>query len=276
MLQLDDATLQAHTLSLLDVDFLYYLLMFSVLSLWLYFGLSFYLKGVREKENLAQKSYQKGFGIFITCAVALETLFVADSFLEEHYDLTFFNSEGDYGLDSIVYSDFFVLAPAVMFFSLFFLLYPVEKYMLKRSRASIATVNVALAPFPFVVRYVEVNLDDWFGVALESQSLPFFAMTVVWVTLIGFAFLSILVVMALYGRMARAAPKGSKLRRKCWYVIFGLFLWATGLFSTGETHNRIWAFWAPEIIFGRLFLFWTPFLLIISLLLLASGFSREY
>ncbi|MHA1733296.1 MAG: hypothetical protein ACTSU5_15220 [Promethearchaeota archaeon] len=275
--QSEQEVVQNYSITMLDVDFWYYCFLFSVLALWVFFGLQFFFKGLREKENVAQRSYQMGFGVFITLAVVLEALFVVAMFYSDYLGIELFRGDSDYGIDSVVYDDFFVLTPAVMFGSLAFLQLPIEKYMMKKKRPVIAYANLILSPFPFLIRYIETHLEGWTGMELDGKSIAYFGMTFVWYLLFGFAFLSILLVIALYARMSKAAPKGSKLKHKCWAVIVGLLLWATGLFSTGESHNRIWYWHVPQwAALGYIWFLWTPMLLVISLILLTSGFSREY
>lgn len=273
----EESVTAEHTISMLDLEFWYYSLLFSVIALWIYFGLQFFLKGVREQENKAQRTYQMGFGVFITLAVALEGLYVISVFLSDYYDINLFRTEGDYGIQSIVYEDFFVLTPAVMFASLAFLLYPIEKFMLKKDHPTFSILNLIIIPFPFIVRFIEANIEGWTGMELDGSSIAWFGVTIAWGFLFIIAFLSVFLVMALYARMAKAAPAGSKLKRKAWFVNVGLLLWATGLFSTGESHSRIWYWHVPDwSVLGMIWFFWTPVLLLISLVLLTSGFSREF
>ncbi|MHA1732447.1 MAG: hypothetical protein ACTSU5_10915 [Promethearchaeota archaeon] len=273
--QLPDDVAGQHTIQILDVEFLYYLFVATVLAVWLYFGVIYLIRSVHE-ENLAQRAYWRGFGIFVTLAAAFEVLFVADMFYEIYGGNPLLNRAEDYGIASINYSDFFVVMPSVMAVCAGLLIRPVEKYMYKKETCAVSRLYFVLSPVPAVARVFEVNLDDWFGLDLVWGSLPFFVMTAVWVFVLVMAVLTGVFIVGYYHRVGQAAPPGSKIRRKVVEIEAGIVVWAVGMSTTLWARQELWKFWAPQYPYGPMFLFWTPAFLLAALVLLTSGFSRIF
>ncbi|GAB4312185.1 MAG: hypothetical protein Kow0069_12860 [Promethearchaeota archaeon] len=261
---------------------LFFMAEFFACGLFVVFGFSFLSQGIREKENKAQKSYQKGLGLLVIGVAICQGTYVTDLayrfFFSNRIFLT--NEEwqaAGFRFDSIINRDYYLLIFCTLLVSLGLLLYPVEKYMLKRSKPVLAIVSFALTPLPLVFRFLEYNFEAWFGAALVDGSLYYYLVAAGWAFLILVIAIGFLVVATLYVRMARAAPPGSKLRRKCVQVVLGLILWPLAIFSTASAYRAIeppaglpftTANWAA--------VFFVPVLLLASLGLLTSGFRRDY
>ncbi|GAB4314820.1 MAG: hypothetical protein Kow0069_16350 [Promethearchaeota archaeon] len=276
MKQLPPDVVSGHQICLLDVELAYYVLVFCVLGVWSYFGANFLLKGVRGREGAAQAAYLRGFGTFVLLAVGLEALFVLDQYAEIYAGDPLFRRPADYGVDSVNFSDFFVLMPSVMAVCCALLIWPLEKYASGKPRPTIALFYLVLSPTPLVARFVEVNLERWTGVPVRTGTLPFFAMTGVWVFMVALALFAGVVVVGYYVRMARAAPPRSKLRGKCRNVVLGIVVWMLGLGTTMTARQLLWSSLLPGAWWGPLVVAWTPGTLLVALGLLASGFSREF
>lgn len=275
MWQLPPAVEAEHTLELLDVEFLYYALVFAVMGLWIFFGVTFLARSSRA-ESAAQAAYWRSFGIFVILAAFFEILFVIDLYFEAHGAAPLLRRPEDYGIVSINYNDFFVVMPTIMAVCAANLIYPLEKYILKKPRAKIALTYLILAPTPILLRVVEVNLEAWLGIPLEAthENLPFVLISVAWGLMLVVAFATGIFLMTFYARMGHTAPPGSTLRHKAHLIQVGIVVWTIGMVTTLSIWENLWRFWAEGAVFGKLAPFFTPAMLLVSLLLMAAGFSR--
>ncbi len=270
----------------------FYIFIYMALALWAYFGFQFMGKAREERENVAQKSYFNGFGIFVIIVAVLEGLFVLDQLCKLFGNFNLFSTTGDWQsvlrvkfgnptlvLNTLWNNDYWSIMLCSVLFGLSFLMRPLEKYMLGHQSAPLANACVVLTPAHAIVRVLQINSFEWFGIELKEMGLVtviFYAIEVIVTVIIVFSFL---VVFTLYFRMAKAAPSGSLLRKKSIQVEFGLIMWLWGLFSTSLHSNFVeilfvdlamiqpWAYLIP---------FTTGTYMIIALLLLASGMRREY
>ncbi len=270
----------------------FYIFIYMALALWVYFGFQFMGKARVERENLAQKSYFNGFGIFVVIVAILEGLFVLDQLCKLFGGFSLFWTTGDwqsflrirYGnptfeLNTLWNNDFWSLMLCCVLFGLSFLMRPLEKFRLGHQSAPLANACVVMTPAHIIVRILQINSFGWFGIELKEMGLMtviFYAIEAIVSIIIVFSFL---VVATLYFRMAKAAPSGSILRKKSIQVEIGLWMWLWGLFSTSLHSNFV------ETLFANLALiqpwmyilpFTTGIYLIIALMLLASGMRREY
>lgn len=270
----------------------FFIFIYMALALWGYFGFQFMGKARAERENLAQKSYFNGFGIFVVIVAVLEGLFVLDQLCKLFGDFSIFWTTGDwqsflrikYGnptfvLNTLWNNDFWSLMLCTVLFGLSFLMRPLEKYMLGHQSAPLANACVVLAPAHAIVRILQINCYEWFGIELKEMgfvTVIFYSVEAIVSIIIVFSFL---VVVTLYFRMAKAAPSGSLLRKKSIQVEIGLWVWLWGLFSTSLHSGFVEALFANLATippYGYLIPFTTGTYLIIALMLLASGMRREY
>ncbi len=270
----------------------FFIFTYMILALWGYFGFQFIGKARAERENLAQKSYFNGFAIFVIIVAVLEGLFLLDQICSLFGDFDIFWTTPDwqsflrikYGnptfeLNTLWNNDYWSMMLCSLLFGLSFLTRPLERYMLGHKSTPLATACVVLTPAHGIVRVLQINSFEWFGIELKEMgfvTVIFYAVEVIVSVVVVFAFL---VVIALYYRMATAAPSGSLLRKKSIQVEVGLWVWLWGLLSTSIHQNLVETFFAdlanvPP--FAYLLPFTTGTYLIIALLLLASGMRREY
>jgi len=270
----------------------FFIFIYMALALWAYFGFQFIGKSALDRENPAQKSYFRGFGMFVVVVALLEGLYVLgqitsifagfdlfwttirwQDYLRQIYGMPTFQ------LNTLWNNDYWILMTTLVIFSLSFLTRPLEKFMLGNQSAPLATACIVLSPMHVIVRIFEINFYGWFGVELTTTALAtsiFYILEIAVTVVIVFAFL---VVVYLYYKMAMSAPKGSALRRKSWEVEIGLFIWLFALFSTSLHQNFISATYSlyPNILpIAWVLPFLTGFYMIIALLLMSSGMRRDY
>ncbi len=270
----------------------FYIFIYMALALWVYFGFQFVGKARLERDNLAQKSYFKGFGIFVIIVAVLEGLFVLDQLCKLFGDFSLFwttpewqsflrikYSNPTFELNTLWNNDFWSLMLCCVLFGLSFLMRPLEKYMLGHQSAPLANACVVMTPAHAIVRILQINSFEWFSIELKEMgfvTVIFYAVEAIVSIIIVFSFL---VVVTLYFRMAKAAPSGSLLRTKSIQVEVGLWIWLWGLFSTSLHSGFVEALFAnlsTILPYAYLVPFTTGTYMIIALLLLASGMRREY
>ncbi len=256
--------------------FAFFILIFAAIAFTFVFGFVFIGKGISEKQNLAQKAYQKGLGFFLVSGGIVMSTNVFDVVYGFLYGERFFqNFWEDYQFDTIMLYDYFIIMWVSLLLAGTFLVYPIEKYMLKRT-PRLAIIAAAFSPLPILVRLLEYRLGD----AIKAGNVLHLAFTIIWI------FINVLVIIilafgpALYVKMAKVAPKGSKLRKKCVEIIFGYALIIIGNVTTNRAFNFIYES-APlgtsNIILPEWFyVVIVPILYFVALYLMTSGFRRDF
>ncbi|MHA1733154.1 MAG: hypothetical protein ACTSU5_14500 [Promethearchaeota archaeon] len=253
---------------------LFYFLVFGLALIFVFFGVNFLVQGLREKENLAQRSYQVGLGLFIISVAICESSYVFDLATRFFFNQRVFRTDADYPFASLINRDYYLLIFTTLLVSAPFLLYPIEKHMLKR-RPTLTIVSAAMSPTPLIVRFAEGLVAQ--STPIESGSLPYAAFAIVWGFIILVIALGVLIVIVLYMKMGAAAPPGSKLKRKCIEVVVGFLAWVGAIFSTSSAYTAINpASGAPFTMVNWFYVFLVPGMLFLALILLVSGFRRDY
>jgi len=256
------------------------------IGIWIYFGGSFISKARNETENPAQKSFYRGFGLFVTFSAICAGVVTIDYMSRVFTGRRIFWTDGDWQaflgvpeLTLLLNRDYWIFILIFVLFALSFLLRPVERYMLGHQSTPLSTTCLFFSPIVLVVRMFELNAYAWFGIVLKKESL----FTFIFFTINGFIILITLiaffVLVTLYVRMARSAPGGSVLRKKSVEVVVGLFIWLVGIF-TANIHTEIveilFSSLHPFNIFEWYFVFAPGIYLFIALGLISAGMRREY
>lgn len=193
---------------------------------------------------------------------------------------------------SMIGGDEYIVGFTMIFISLSFLLYPLEKYLLQK-RVILSIIVIVSIPLPTIIRLIEIN-HQAFGLDLSAGSVQQRVFVGIWLAVIVVVIAAVLFVMKLYIDLGIKSPPGSQLRKRSKLVVIGLILWIVCLFSTSRIMGHIsdvtspYGPYAPEPIPGSLpylikslnlyatFPFLIPIALYLALFLLLTGFKRDF
>ena len=297
---------QADVFPTLIHQVIYYILMAALISQFFSVALDFIGKSKQFKTTSpAQQSYYRGLGIFILvvafCQVMYLWVAVESQIYSEniplfknatHYDLM--DGEGNY----IVYfrsfmffdEDKFIITFVLLFGTLPFLTYPLEKYVFGRKRLILTIASMVASPSVLIIRALEYNSIKLFGVPCIPNGSGDVIYTGTWIyqltaifytILLAILFTVILLLMNLYLQLGAKAPPGSKLRWKSKLVVIGLFFYVFAILTTQNAAKQLismtnvssietWGF------FSYIFGYSTPLLLSLTLITLRRGFNRDF
>ncbi|MGV9205679.1 MAG: hypothetical protein ACOC44_16850 [Promethearchaeia archaeon] len=258
-----------------------YLSVYALLLIIIGFGIKIIRDGRKFEKGFAQREFFIGLGLFIISVAVGEGIYLSDLVYRTYtgsrlfLPLTSTGSEASwqsivaYELMSLINRDYYLVVLTVLLLSLSFLMMPLEKFMLKRNTPVITYLNRVLVPFPLILRILEVNMHNFFGIKVLEDSVPYYIFTGCWIFIIAVMAISILLLIGLYLRMGLKAPSGSSLKKKSFFIIIGIIIWIATIFMTANIFREIssgnWYF-IPII----------PTLLAVSIILLMNGFKREY
>ncbi len=132
-----------------------------------------------EKSNNAQRSYYRGLGYFFFAIVICQILYLIVAINEELYPNNIppqiFKTDADYDITSggtpihifrsfyVFADDKFVITFFLLFLSLPFLTYSMEKYVFAQKSIFLTYLCIGIAPLIILVRVFEMFSDYWFG-----------------------------------------------------------------------------------------------------------------
>ncbi|MHA1150472.1 MAG: hypothetical protein ACTSR8_19820 [Promethearchaeota archaeon] len=258
-----------------------FLMIYIMLVLIIFFGIRFIIQGKRADNNTAQRDFFIGLGLFIISVAIGEGIYLSDLVYRAYTGSRIFLPLGDntsgpswqttigYELASLIDRDYYIVIFVILLISLSFLMMPLEKFMLRRDKPIITYLNRIFIPSPVIIRFLEVNFYNIFGIKVIQNSIPYFIFSLLWIIIILIIAISIIILLGLYLKMGIKAPKGSSLKKKSLLIIAGIFLWMITIFITSTIFREIssgnWIY-IPII----------PLFLLVSFILLTSGFKREY
>ncbi|MBD3350075.1 MAG: hypothetical protein GF364_01135, partial [Candidatus Lokiarchaeota archaeon] len=191
-----------------------YILAFIAVGLYYYFGYKF-LKRSGKEENEIQKSFFRGFGLFMISAGISIMLFYFDRVKIFLVDDRLFK---DYASSVSVFArDYFWVIFAFLLVGATFLIRPVERYLLNKEKMLLSKFTIAswvLLPF---LRLFE----SLFGKTIGA---------IFWFIIIFFIMINFIVLVISYLKLGNNAPTGSSLKKKSNAIVLGLFLWLIGGF----------------------------------------------
>ncbi|MHA1734455.1 MAG: hypothetical protein ACTSU5_21160 [Promethearchaeota archaeon] len=255
--------------------FTFFILEWMVFGFMVVLGFSFLVKGTLERENRAQKAYQKGLGYFFLVGALIQVLYLAELMNRFFVGWRIWNNFHDYEFDTIMLYDYFIIYWVALFLSGAFLMYPVEKYLLKR-RANFSILALVMSPIPILVRAAEYSL----GSKIKVGNVWHLFFTIVWLFIDAIIVIILVVVPVLYLRMWKAAPPKSKLKRKCIEVVVGYSAYIVALVLMRFTFVAI-----PDppplgysgiVLDAWFYVLIAPIMHFTSLYLISSGFRRDY
>lgn len=255
--------------------FVFFILEWMVFGFMVVLGVRFLGKGLFERENKAQKAYQKGLAYFFLTGALVQGVYLLELTNRFFTGWRIFNNHWDYAFDTIMLWDYFIIYWVCLLLSGAALTYPVERYMLKR-RPYIAIVAAASTPIPPLLRAAEYALGD----AIQAGNVLHLAFTILWVVVDTLIVVICVFVPVLYVRMYRAAPKKSKLRRKCIEVVIGYGCYILALVFMRFTYMAI-----PDppplgysgiVLDPWFYVLVVPVMHFMAQILITTGFSREY
>jgi hypothetical protein len=282
---------------------IYYCLMAALISQFFFVALDFINKSRTFKDNVQQRSYYRGLGIFILFVAICQVMYLAVAIDAHLYaqDISILLEDKDYDYTSggetvnvfrswwFFNEDKFVVTFFLIFVSLPFLTYPLEKYIFGREKAVLTTVCIVLAPIIIILRIIEINAPSWFGVnslpgeftETGTNSFLYQIISFFWFFVVVVLFFVLLLLMHLYSELGTKAPKGSKLRTKSKLVVIGLFFWMIAIFTTQNASEQLVRMADPEnvAVWGVLSYFFgysTPVFLSVALISFRKGFNRDF
>ena len=252
------------------------------------------------KKNKPQKAYFRGLGIFVLTIAVCQILYLLVAVNEHLYadEIPIFKEDQHYdywtGTEWVrVFRSFwffnedkFVLTFFLLFISLPFLTRPMEKYIMARKHNILTTICLITAPAILIVRVLERNLYEWFGIPVLNSELSgtgapttaYIVFSGFWIATVAILFTVILLLIQLYLLMGRKTPTGSKLRKKSKLISFGLIFYVIAIVTTQNAAKELLDMSVTAPIWGWLtyiFGYSTPIFLTITLVLLRLGFRRE-
>ena len=200
-----------------------YLAMIAVITLWINFGFSFIGRGLKS-ENEAQKTYYKGLGIFILTVALSESSYLFDLFSRDVSERRIFLETQDYPdpFNSFIEVDYYTVSFIMVLLGLAVLMNPMEKYLYSRKKQYFTYTIAACIPLPIIIRLIEMN-HRRLGLKLDDTgSFHYQMVSLAWIAMMFIGVLALMYLLKLYIDLGSKSPKGSILRRKSRYIIFGL------------------------------------------------------
>ncbi len=212
----------------------------------------------RSESLESNKLYQRGLGAFFSSVAASQALYLTDVVYRAFYSGVRLIPILE-GAESFHKQFYFIIILTAVSFAMAFLVYPVEKFMLRRERKIITILVTIAIPIPLIIR------------ALELVFLPQDGDLLYFVFSAGFLYcwvviaLSIIQVIFLYLKVAREIS--GVLRKRALFVVIGLIIWLVTIFTGSNILKNSET--SPEQ-------FWImPVLETILLVLLLTGFKTE-
>ncbi len=218
----------------------------------------------RTESLESNKLYQRGLGAFFASVAASQALYLTDVVNRAFTGARLLPSETEYAGMGFVFNSFhpqfyFIIILTAVALSMAFLVYPIEKFMVRRKRM-IITILVSIAvPIPLIVR------------ALEHTFLPVEGDLIYYVFTAGFIYcwaviaLSIVQALLLYLKVAKEVS--GVIRKRALYVVLGMIVWLVTIFMGSNILKNSES--SPEQ-------FWImPALETILLVFLLKGFRTE-
>jgi hypothetical protein len=274
-----------------------YMFLTSAVTLYIVFGMSFLNKARATESGSAyagQRSYYRGLGLFIISVALAQVLTIIDWLSMDIYDRGFFMTTDNYNppFASMIGGDEYIVGFTMIFISLSFLLYPLEKYLLQK-RVILSIIVIIAIPLPTIIRLIEIN-HQTFGLDLSERSIQQKIFVGIWLAVIMVVIAAVLFVMKLYIDLGVKSPPGSQLRKKSKLVVIGLIIWIICLFTTSRIMSYIsdvtsvfgpnappptpgsLQYLIQSLNLYALFPFLIPILLYLALYLLLTGFKRDF
>ena len=272
-----------------------YMLLASAIMLYLAFGVTFLNKS-RDPDEIGmsegQKSYNRGLGLFIIAVALSQVLTIIDLMSFDIEGVGFFRTADMYGFDSMIGGDDYIVGFTMVLFALWFLVYPLEKYLLDKRPVLAGFIGMMIFA-PGLLRSIEIN-RSMFGFELIQGEFHYHFMTALWIIVILVIIISVLFVLKLYINLGVKSPPKSKLRKRSRYIVIGIAIWIACIFIASPVHLQVstvtspYGFQAPDPSPGtlpffvhQLGLYWLfpvfiPLLLFIALTFLINGFKRDF
>ena len=250
-----------------------------MLIIYIIFGFKFIRDSREFEKGKAQRAFFVGLGLFIISVAFGEGVYAVDLVSRTYTGERLFLGRGEWAkivayeieMWNLVDKDYYIVVYTFILIALSFLMKPLERFMLRREKPVMTYLNRILIPFPFLIRFFEVNIANWFGSDFQvvKGSIYYYIFTGLWMFVLGVVFLSIFILVGLYIKMGLQSPKGSNLRKKCFLIILGISFWIGAVFFTATAFREIEGgnlYYIPVI----------PLLLILSLSCMMYGFKREF
>lgn len=238
-----------------------------ILSLLIYKGIGFVIKGQAIKDNKGQRTFFRGIGMFMTSVALGQAVYLLDYVWEQIFGVRIFG-RAPYSFATLIDRDYYVLIFTILLFSAAFLIYPLERYMLERKKIILTVITAIAIPIPQILRVTEYFL----GGTLTTGSALYLIFSILWYTVITILIIVVAILFVLYIQVGRKAPTGSPIMKKSIAIIIGFLLWLGSVFVTSPILKQLETVQLEFEYF--IYPFVIPLLLGISLKLILYGYKE--
>ncbi|MHA1818954.1 MAG: phosphatase PAP2 family protein [Promethearchaeota archaeon] len=220
-----------------------FILEFFAIYLLYTFGLHL-LINAKKKENEVAKQYDLGLALFFISIATSALIYTIDLFHREFIGGRIFPAEAEYKamgyiFDSMHPQFYFIILLTFISLSLYFLMKPIEKYLMPYKKQIISYICLIEVPLPAIIRIIELQFLPLKGTPLYMVTTGLFIM--IWL-LIGISVLSLI---GIYIKLSIKST--GDIKKKSIAILFGIILWLLITFERSNFLKQIkslpWTFW---------------------------------
>jgi membrane-associated PAP2 superfamily phosphatase len=229
-----------------ELKFLAFALDFFALYLILAFGINYIVHG-RKKDSEIVRRYSFGLGLFFISVALSSLLYMVDLSSRTLGHGRLFPAEAEYEAMGYIFDSFhpqfyFIVILAFMLLAMSFLINPIEKYMITKTKGIFSKLCLILFPVPFIVRILEIVTLPVTGSILYYIYTGIYFLC--WAVMV-------CVILMLWGLYIKMAISGTgDVRKRAVAIILGIFIWLGAIFMKSAFYKDLdnYTFWLIAVL----------------------------